>query len=297
MKLKDFVDKDLKFSMEGIASDKELAIQVQLRLIDLDLLEPPADGKFGTISTAALKKFQGLLKIYEPEHLGAATAKALIETKSGQLPISPIILSTDLASCIIKYMQLKQYQIFQGIRHYNIVYVEGMDADGELNSDAPNHFNDLCLIIQIVENIPSIAGRWQGTTEPGSHYTYRPMNAKGAARIKFGQYKAWQVGYHGTSDRHEALVQTGGEVTVHRDFNKDFKRTNDKLDTGFFGINQHWGYDLPQNNVYNGSAGCLLRRTREGHREFMRLIKQDKRYQLNSSYIFYTTIIPGNELP
>jgi peptidoglycan hydrolase-like protein with peptidoglycan-binding domain len=37
-------------------------------------------------------------------------------------------------------------------------------------------------------------------------------------------------------------------------------------------------------------------RTRDGHIDFMTLIKKDRRYQLNKNYLFYTTVIPGNEL-
>ncbi|MCA1995431.1 MAG: peptidoglycan-binding protein [Coleofasciculus sp. S288] len=246
MKLQDFIGKDLKYSMDVIAADKELSLQVQSRLIDLGLLEPPADGKFGPISTAALKKFQSRMKINEPAILGPITAEKLIETKPEDLPEPPLQLGDDLASRIIKYMQLKKYQIFQGIRQYNIVYVEGMNADGSLNNDAPNHFNDRRMVIQIVDGVPAIVGNWEGTTEPGSKYTYKPISdyaqKYGAARIKFGQYKAWKVGIHGTSEKHEALVQIGGEITVHRDCNKDFQRVGDKLDTGYFAINQHWGY-------------------------------------------------------
>lgn len=296
MKLQDFVGKDLKYSMEGIASDKELATQIQIRLIDLGLLDPPADGKFGPISSAALKRFQSLLKINEPEQLGPLTAKKLIETKSADLPVPELKLGNDLASRIVKYMKAKGYQISQGIREYNIVYVEGMNSDGSLNNDPPNCFNDRRMVIQIVDGVPAIVGNWEGTTEPGSKYTQNPMNPGGAARIKFGQYKAWQVGIHGTSDRHEALVQTGGPITVYRDFNKDYQRVGDKEDTGYFAVNQHWGYDFPSNNIYYASAGCLVGRLRQGHREFMSLIKQDRRYQLNDRYVFYATVIYGQDL-
>jgi peptidoglycan hydrolase-like protein with peptidoglycan-binding domain len=296
MKLQDFLGKELKYSMEGIAADKGLAKQIQVRLIDLGLLEPPADGQFGPISAAALKKFQTLMKINEPEYLGPVTAKELIETKPQDLPVPELKLGNDLASRIIKYMKAKGYQIFQGIREYNIVYVEGMSADGSLNSDPPNYFNDRRMVIQIVDGVPAIVGNWEATTEPGSRYTHNPMNPGGAARIKFGQYKAWQVGIHGTSDRHEGLIQTGGDVTVYRDLNKDYQRVGDKEDTGRFYINQHWGYDLPQNNVYYASAGCLVGRLRQGHREFMSLIKQDRRYQLNDRYIFYATVLYGPDL-
>lgn len=34
----------------------------------------------------------------------------------------------------------------------------------------------------------------------------------------------------------------------------------------------------------------------EGHKEFMAIIKQDRRYVANNDYVFYTTIIPGDDL-
>ena len=73
-------------------------------------------------------------------------------------------------------------------------------------------------------------------------------------------------------------------------------RTGDKLDTGLFGINQHHGFDYFRNDISNASAGCLVGRTRKGHREFMKLIKQASRYQSNSNYKFLTTIIAGDDL-
>ncbi|MDJ0598120.1 MAG: hypothetical protein QNJ37_04685 [Crocosphaera sp.] len=198
-----------------------------------------------------------------------------------------------LAEKIIEYMKEKNYKIFSGERQCNIVYIEGMNPDGTLNDDKPNHFNDLRLVIEFVNGVPTIVGNWVGTTEPGGRYTHNPMNPKGAARIKFGQYTAWQVGVH---KDHEALVQTGGVVTVHRDFDKNFIRTGDKLDTGYFGINQHWGYDNPFNNIGSASAGCLVGREKRKHRDFMALIKQDPRYKNNRKFIFTSTIIAGDDL-
>lgn len=201
----------------------------------------------------------------------------------------------NLAKRVADYMRSKRYLLFNGPQHCNIIYIEGMNANGSLNSDAPNQFNDRRLVLQTVNGIPQIIGNWEATTEPGSHYTYSPMNPLGAARIKFGQYTAWRMGTHGSSDRHEALVQVA-PVSVHRDFNKDFVRSRDRITTGLYGINQHWGYDLPFNNISTASAGCLVGRTRGGHREFMNLVKSDARYKKDSSFIFTTTIIPGDEL-
>ena len=201
----------------------------------------------------------------------------------------------DLASRIIRYMRAKKYQVFQGSRYYNIVYIEGINDDGTLNDDVPNVFNDLRTVIEIVDNNPVIKASYIATTEPGTYYTYNPLNPLGAARIKFGQYQAWRVGTHGNSEPHEALVQSS-PVTVCRDFNKDFIRTGDKLDTGNFGINQHWGYDAPIDNIYNVSAGCLVGRRRDSHRKFMAIAKSDVRYCANKNYEFYTTVIAGDDL-
>jgi hypothetical protein len=197
------------------------------------------------------------------------------------------------ATKIVNYMARKKYDIDEGTRLVNIVYIEGMDTDGDLNDDRPNYFNDLRLVIQFVGGNPAVIGCWEASTEPGAYYTYNPMNPGGAARIAFGQYEAWRVGIHGTSEPHEALVQVA-PIKVHRDLNKDFVRTGDRIKEGLFGVNQHWGYDMSL--VGRASAGCLVGRTRKGHREFMALVKSDRRYRDNPGHIFTTTIIPGDDL-
>lgn len=203
-------------------------------------------------------------------------------------------LDKSLASQICRYMISRKYKLFTGAKQYNIVYIEGMNADGTLNSDHPNEFNDRRILIEIVDK-PRILGSWEGTTEPGDYYTINPMNPQGAARIAFGQYQAWQVGFHGKRDTHEALIQVA-PVKVWRDYNKDYKRTGDFLNTGLFGINQHWGYDLPVTKVYNASACCLVGRSRASHKQFMNLVKSDRRYMEDEKYIFWTTVIPGDEM-
>ncbi len=291
-------------SPELIVENRELAKNIQSILIWIGLLEPPADGLFGPLSFDAMSYFQEVMakKISElaseKGSLGPLTSKALIETSPKLFPKPELLLGNDLPSRIIKYMQSEGYQIFAKKGEFNIVYIEGMNLDGTLNEDIPNHFNDVRMVIEFQQGKPQIVGKWQATTEPGRPYTVRPMNKAGAARIKFGQYKAWKVGQHCgvSSGCHEALSQTGN-ITVHRDLNKDMKRTGDKLYTGnnFF-INQHWGFDNPPDNIAYASAGCLVGRTKAGHKEFMSLIKKDVRYVKNKNYEFYTTIIPGDDL-
>jgi Patatin-like phospholipase len=83
-------------------------------------------------------------------------------------------------------------------------------------------------------------------------------------------------------------------VSVYRDRNKDGFRRGDAIDIGLFGINQHWGYDIAV--VDNASAGCLVGQSQSSHTDFMTLVKQDRRYQLNNQYRFMTTIIAGDDL-
>lgn len=202
----------------------------------------------------------------------------------------------NLLDKIVAYMEQKGYEVHKAPGKVNIVYVEGINPDGTLNDDRPNSFNDLRVVFDWVDGKPRKLGFWGASTEPGSKYTNKPMNPKGCARIAFGQYKSvWVIGRHGTKDPHEALVQVGN-VTVHRDLNKDYKRTNDTKDTGLFGINQHWGGDAPESDIGFWSAGCLIGRTRDGHKQFMTILKSDPDYQQNKSYKFTTTLIPGDDL-
>jgi len=205
-------------------------------------------------------------------------------------------MAKTFAERIIDYMEQHNYEISRGRSEKNIIYVEGADSDGTENDDRPNYFNDLRIIIAFDKDYkPVIEGIWIATTEPGFYYTYNPMNPKGAARIAFGQYRAWQVGLHGYSDPHEALIQVE-EVKVHRDLNQDMIRTGDKTEWGLYGINQHWGYDHPVDDIHTASAACLAGRTRVGHREFMKGCYNDRRYIRNPNFVFPTTIIDRSKI-
>lgn len=300
--------KALNYGIEAIAADKELATHIQQALVWLKFLDPPVDGKFGPISTDALVEFQSTMSTVHPDlleekgFLGAKTAQVLIETSPDEVPTPKIDFSrANLASRLIQYMTRMNYRVSVGDRRYNILYVEGMNADGSTNPDRMNEFNDRRIVIEIpsADLIPVIRGNWEATTEPGTYYTFNPMGRGieyGAARIAFGQFKAWKVGTHygGGAEPHEALVQET-PISVYRDKDRNGIRTGDFLDTGNFDINQHWGYDYPHNDIGMAGAGCLVGRSRAEHRTFMALIRQDNRYQRNQNYLFYTTIIPADD--
>jgi hypothetical protein len=296
MTLKQISDNGVPFEIRELSNDKKLAKEVQARLIELSLLDPPADGDFGPVSRGSLEVFAKIKKISVSDFISADLAKALIETEVDSL--FPITFNNKLGSKLIQYMQVKKLWFSRFPKHLNIIYVEGMNKDGSLNDDEPNVFNDLRLVICFENGTPEIVGSWEATSEPGAFWTNHPMNPKGAARIAFGQYKAWRVGVHprkGGKGSHEALVQVG-EISVHRDLNKNFTRTGDAVDVGSsFGVNQHWGYDLPVNDIGRASAGCLVGRTKDGHREFMKIIKTDPRFTASNGYKYMTTVIAGDD--
>lgn len=195
----------------------------------------------------------------------------------------------DFASRIVRAMNQRKYIIDRGYGDQNIIYIEGCNRDGTPNDNRPDAFDDVRVLLEFYGGTPRIAASWEATTQTGRRYTMTPINNVGAAIIELGQQQCWQVGKH---RGYEALAQTGKAVVVARDANKDFRRDNDVRTTGFYGINQHHGWNAPRDAIGPHSAGCLVGRMVDGHEDFMARLKQDPRYLVNKNYVFRTTVMP-----
>lgn len=297
-KLEDFAEAVPPIALATIGGSRPLALQIQSRLSAAGLLEPPSDGEFGPISHWALGEFLALLGTADKATLDRDAARALLAPAVSSL--LPIKTSQTLAGRIALAMIRKGWWITRHPACVNIIYVEGLNPDGTPNGNVPNKFNDLRVVLRIDEaGEPQVVNSWEATSEPGTFYVkVKKEDPRGAARIAFGQYKSWCVGMHPRSRpevAHEALVQVK-DITVHRDLNEDFERSGDAVFTGLFGINQHWGYDLPKEDIGNASAGCLVGRTRAGHRQFMSLVKADPRYGANRGFRFMTAVMEAKDL-
>jgi hypothetical protein len=206
-------------------------------------------------------------------------------------------LSTALAKRILRYMTQKGYWIARAPDMFNIVYVEGINGDGKTNPDHANEWNDRRMVIRIGGGgQPELLVNDQATTEPGRYFTQDPLNPLGAARIAFGQYKAWVDGLH--KGHQPALVQTE-RLRIHRDLNKNGLRdASDPIEIGsMFGINQHSTSEtLVPSFVDKFSAGCLVGRRYRWHLSFLQIVRQDFRYAGNKGYVFMSTVINGDEL-
>lgn len=298
MTLDDIVRGRERVALPMIGADKALASDVQTRLAAIGVLDPPADGAFGPVSHWALAQVLKRLGVTGTPALDRWLAQALVDAAASST-LYPLNTPATLAGRLVKAMLAAKQWVARHPDCVNVVYVEGMDADGTVNDDAPNVFNDLRLVLRVNRaGNPQIVASWDATSEPGRYYaSVEKVDPRGAARIAFGQYKAWSVGTHraGTPTAHEALVQTA-PISVFRDMNEDFERQGDLEVEGLFGINQHWGYDLPKSDIGRASAGCLVGRTKTGHREFMALCKADPRYVANNGYRFMTAVMPAADV-
>lgn len=210
----------------------------------------------------------------------------------------------EMIDYVIEYMKKNNQKVFQEKDEYNIVYLEGLGEDLRVNDNKHNEWNDLRLVFTYIDGCPEIVFKQIATTEPGRYSTNHIQSIRrgGVARIAFGQYDSWKIGFHKQSSNkntHPALVQCA-PVLIHRDLNRDTLRINDATYSGIFGINQHGtkiGYsDNNLGKVENWSEGCLVGKDWNKHLEFINLIKQDKRYIQNNEFIFTTTIIPADKL-
>jgi peptidoglycan hydrolase-like protein with peptidoglycan-binding domain len=277
---------------QWLDQEKTLCRELQARLLEIGLLDGPPDGQFGPVSFWALTQWLKRAELAGAGRLDAGVARALLSPQAAEtFTLRP---DDTLAGRIVVAMRQQRLSICRHPDALNIIYVEGMNLDGTRNDDAPNVFNDLRLAVRVRnDGVPVIEEAWVATTEPGTYYTRtQKLDPRGAARIALGQFKAWSVGVHmaGRPSAHEALVQSA-PIDIHRDLNEDFERAGDHLYTGVFGINQHYGFDAPVDDIGRASAGCLVGRAKAGHRSFMSMCRADPRYQANHSYRFVTTVL------
>ncbi len=298
---------------------KTMAVGLQARLVDLGLLDPivsgtaakafgpvaKADGIVGLNTRNAFFEFcrlsghrfnEKFATTDQLRRLGMANPYTFLPVAVAHQPGEPT--SVRFAKRVLRYMHRKGYWIARSPNMYNIVYVEGANADGRPNADRFDEWNDRRLVIRINQpgGQPEMVVNDQATTEPGRYYTQYPLNPNGAARIAFGQYKAWRVGLH--SGWQPALVQRG-LVRLHRDKNKNGFRDNaDPIDIGdHFGINHHSTQpNFSSASIGRYSAGCLVGMRYEWHLKFLNIVKRDVRYARNHQYMFMTAVIPGDDL-
>ena len=155
-------------------------------------------------------------------------------------------------SRIIDVMKAKSYKVFENPSGYDLNLVGLRSADTSANT-----FNDWVTVFYRFD------GKWvffafPATTDPGTYYREHPMNVRGTAIMKPGQYRgAYMVGKH----RGYKALQQKGPITVYRDAdqNETLDTTGAKEDTGLHAVNIHKANaHRPSVQVGKWSAGCQV---------------------------------------
>lgn len=190
----------------------------------------------------------------------------------------------ELAFAIIFYLKERGYRYSEAPGHKNLIYLEGaFYFAGQVtpNYDTPDGWDDLRLLLEFLPSgQPVISHIAKATCEPGTAATFSLNSAKnnGVARLQLTQYlSAAKMGFHKGGKRHPALVQVG-TILVHRDKNRDQKRTGDLISKAT-GINHHGtrpGFSGTKVGMW--SEGCCVGYNWNQHMAFIELMRADPRY-------------------
>ncbi len=153
---------------------------------------------------------------------------------------------------IIKAMETKGHVHFSNPSGHDLNIVGIRTADL-----APNTFNDWLTVFYIFEDVWN-SFAFPATTDPGTFYRENPINVRGTAIMKPGQYRgAYMVGRH----KGYKALQQNGSITVFRDANRDdeIDTTGVEEDTGIHAVNIHRADAFrPSIRVGRWSAGCQV---------------------------------------
>ena len=170
-----------------------------------------------------------------------------------------------------KIFAKKGYTFFtKGVYNLNIIGVR------HKGNKVTNNFNDYIVLIYNTDSEQNVRRVFSCTTLPGKKAMDHPINIKGTAILKEGQYRGtWKIGYH--KGKYKALVQYK-PVSVYRDGNKDdkFDLKPTCIDNGVFGINIHKaGNGVNGSTLVDGwSYGCQVFQKSMDFNTFMRLIQK-----------------------
>ncbi len=177
---------------------------------------------------------------------------------------------------IIQVMKSKGYKVFQNPQGHDLNIVGIQTADFEADS-----FYDWITVFYILDRTWNFFP-FPGTTDPGTYYRKNPINVRGTAAIKPGQYRgAWKIGKHKTY----AALQQKNPITVYRDANRNrFLDTRGmEEETGMYKINLHRASPYGASRIVGKwSAGCQVIRDVDHFNFLMTLCKRGRKKYGNS---------------
>jgi hypothetical protein len=153
---------------------------------------------------------------------------------------------------IVAAVQSKGYRVFKNPSGHDLNIV-GIRNKGS----RANRFDDWLTVFYWYDEVWNLFA-FPATTDPGIFYRQNPLNVRGTAIMKPGQYRhAYKVGRH---SGYKALQQVGA-ITVFRDDNMDDELNVDGVEehSGLHAINIHRASrQRASTQVDKWSAGCQV---------------------------------------
>jgi hypothetical protein len=178
---------------------------------------------------------------------------------------------------IIKSAEKLGYAIDKRPNKLNLIGVRNSNATSQ------DKFDDLLAYFTYDANGNLVGKVVPATTDPSTYFLKSPINAKGAAILKSGQYKdAYQIGLH--RGKYEALVQAKPVTVIRDDDRNAFINYFAPTQTGLYGINIHKSTKGKNNEDIIGidSAGCQVFRNIPDFLDMMRLAQTSRKNYGNS---------------
>lgn len=189
---------------------------------------------------------------------------------------------------IIRSAERLGYKIDKRANKLNLIGVRSLSATNQ------EKFDDLIAYFTYDANGKLIGRVVPATTDPSTYFLRSPINLKGAAILKSGQYKdAYSLGLH--RNTYEALVQTK-PVEVIRDNDRNaFINYLAPTQKGLYGINIHKAQKGKNNEDIIGkdSAGCQVFRNIRDFEDMMQLARISKNKYGNT---FTYTLLDDRDL-
>jgi hypothetical protein len=189
---------------------------------------------------------------------------------------------------IIKSAERLGYSIDKRPNKLNIIGVRNSAATSQ------DKFDDLIAYFFYDKNGKLVGRVVSGTTDPSTAFLKSPINLKGAAILKSGQYKdAYQIGLH--RNKYEALVQRKPVTVIRDDDRNALINYLAPTQTGLYGINIHKSTKGKNNEDIIGldSAGCQVFRNIRDFEDMMQLARISKNKYGNS---FTYTLLDDRDL-
>jgi hypothetical protein len=189
---------------------------------------------------------------------------------------------------IIKSAERLGYSIDKRPNKLNIIGVRNSAATSQ------DKFDDLLAYFFYDKNGKLVGRVVSGTTDPSTVFLKSPINLKGAAILKSGQYKdAYQLGLH--RNKYEALVQRKPVTVIRDDDRNALINYLAPTQTGLYGINIHKSTKGKNNEDIIGldSAGCQVFRNIRDFEDMMQLARISKNKYGNS---FTYTLLDDRDL-